>query len=57
MKRFLIPFLLGVALLVSVGCSGSGGPVERTGRAVDNAVYNVGTGVKRTGQSIQNAAE
>lgn len=46
------------AVLTLTGCSsGSGGPVERTGRAVDNAVYNVGTGVKRTGQAIQNAAD
>lgn len=59
MKRLLLPcFLaLSVTLLALVGCSGSGGPVERTGRAVDNAVYNVGTGVKRTGQAIQNAAD
>ena len=58
MKRLLLPgFLaLSAALLMLTGC-GSGGPVERTGRAVDNAVYNVGTGVKRTGQSIQNAAD
>ncbi len=50
--------VLVAAVLTFAGCaSGSGGPVERTGRAVDNAVYNVGTGVKRTGQSIQNAAD
>lgn len=58
MKR-LIPFLL-LPLFASIGCRSrdtSGGPIERAGRAVDNAVYNVGTGVKRTGQSIQNAAD
>lgn len=56
---FLTCFVvIAVTILTLTGCSsGSGGPVERTGRAVDNAVYNVGTGVKRTGQSIQNAAD
>lgn len=44
-------------LVVAVGCSGPGGPVEQAGRAVDNAVYDVGTGVKRTGQKIQQAAD
>jgi chitodextrinase len=44
-------------LVVAVGCSGPGGPVQRAGAAVDNAVYNVGTGVKHTGQAIQRAAD
>ena len=54
MKKLLV--VLGVAVLVT-GCSGPGGPATRAGRAVDNAVYDVGTGVKRTGQAIQNAAD
>jgi predicted small secreted protein len=31
--------------------------MERAGRSVDNAVYDVGTGVKKAGQKIQEAAE
>jgi hypothetical protein len=50
-------FALVVLTLVFVGCSGSGGPVERAGRSVDNAIYDVGTGIKKTGQKIQQAAE
>jgi len=46
-----------LTLFVAVGCRGPGGPVERAGRTVDNAVYDVGTGVKRTGQEIQQAAD
>jgi len=53
MKLLLVFLILGVA----VGCSGPGGPVQRAGNAVDNAVYDVGTGVKRTGQAIQRAAD
>jgi hypothetical protein len=50
-------FTLLVLTLAVVGCSGAGGPMERAGRAVDNAVYDVGTGIKRAGQKIQRAAE
>jgi hypothetical protein len=46
-----------VLVLAVAGCSGPGGPMERAGRAVDNAVYDVGTGVKKAGQEIQQAAE
>jgi predicted small secreted protein len=46
-----------VLMLAVVGCSGPGGPVERAGRSVDNAVYDVGTGIKKAGQKIQRAAE
>ena len=51
-----LSFIL-VVLFVAVGCYGPGGPVERTGRAVDNAVYDAGTGVKRAGQAIQNTVD
>jgi len=50
-------FALLALSLVLAGCAGSGGPATRAGRAVDNAVYSVGTGVKHTGQAIQNAAD
>jgi hypothetical protein len=39
------------------GCRGPGGPMERAGRSVDNAVYDVGTGVKKAGQKIRHTAE
>jgi hypothetical protein len=50
-------FAFVVLALAIVGCSGPGGPMERAGRGVDNAVYDVGTGIKKTGQKIQRAAE
>ena len=50
-------FAFLVLMLAVAGCSGPGGPVERAGRSVDNAVYDVGTGIKKTGQKIQQAAE
>jgi hypothetical protein len=51
--------MLGLAVLslAVLGCRGPGGPMERAGRAVDNAVYDVGTGIKKTGQEIQQAAD
>ena len=45
------------ALVVLTGCRGPGGPMERAGRSVDNAVYDVGRGVKKAGEKIQEAAE
>jgi hypothetical protein len=50
-------FLLAILTLIVVGCRGPGGPMERAGRSVDDAVYDVGTGIKKTGQKIQQAAE
>jgi hypothetical protein len=48
---------LTVVALMVVACRGPGGPMERAGRSVDNAVYDVGTGIKKAGQGIQRAAE
>ena len=48
---------LVVLMWAVVGCSGPGGPIERAGRIVDNAVYDVGTGIKKAGQKIQQAAD
>jgi predicted small secreted protein len=50
-------FMLALLALSVIGCRGPGGPVERAGRSVDNAVYDVGTGVKKAGQKIQQVAE
>jgi hypothetical protein len=50
-------FLLAILTLIVVGCRGPGGPMERAGRSVDDAVYDVGTGIRKTGQKIQQAAE
>ena len=50
-------FALALLALTVVGCRGPGGPMERAGRSVDNAVYDVGTGVKKAGQKIQQAAD
>jgi hypothetical protein len=31
--------------------------MERAGRTVDDAVYDVGTGIKKAGQKVQEAAQ
>jgi hypothetical protein len=51
--KFLLPLLAAVAL---VGCSGPGGPVQRAGTAVDNAIYKVGEGVTNVGEKIEGTA-
>ena len=53
----IIPLILAVSIIAFTGCRGPGGPGERAGRAVDTAVYNVGEGVKRTGETIKEAAD
>ena len=47
--------LLTLACLV--GCSGPGGPAQRAGRSVDNAMYKVGTGIERTGEAVGTGIE
>ena len=54
MKTTLLLSLLALFTLGS--CRGGGGPATRIGRGVDHAFYKVGTGVKRAGQTIENAA-
>jgi hypothetical protein len=49
-------FALTILGLTVVACRGPGGPVERAGRTVDHAVYDVGTGIKKAGQEVQEAA-
>lgn len=59
MKTLLFVILAILAFLFG-GCSSSHeppGPVQRAGAAVDNAVYNTGGAIKRTGQRIQNAVD
>jgi hypothetical protein len=51
-----IAIVLGMAALALAACAGPGGPATQTGRAVDNAVYHVGSGIERTGETIENAA-
>jgi hypothetical protein len=48
-------FGLAIVVLTVVGCRGPGGPMERAGRTVDDAVYDVGTGIKKAGQEVQEA--
>lgn len=49
-------FALGILVLTLAGCRGPGGPMERAGRSVDDAVHDVGTGIKKAGQEVQEAA-
>jgi len=51
--KILLPLL---AAMVLVGCSGPGGPAQRAGAAVDNAMYKVGEGVTKFGEKIEGAA-
>jgi hypothetical protein len=53
-KAILALVVLGLA---TTGCHGPGGPMERAGRSVDDAVYDVGRGVRKAGQKIQQVAE
>jgi hypothetical protein len=53
MKQALVILALAGSLCA---CSGPGGPATRAGRAVDHAVYHVGTGIEKTGETIENAA-
>lgn len=48
---------VGILALTIVACRGPGGPMERAGRTVDDAVYDVGTGIKKAGQEVQEAAQ
>lgn len=48
--------LVCLSVLFLVNCRGAGGPATRAGRGVDHAVSKVGTGVKKVGQKIENAA-
>jgi hypothetical protein len=50
-------FGLAIVVLTVVGCRGPGGPMERAGRTVDDAVYDVGTGIKKAGQEVQEATQ
>lgn len=54
--KIIITTTLLLALLTLTSCRGGGGPATRVGRGVDHAVSKVGYGVKRAGQSIENAA-
>ncbi len=50
------PILFILASLVFIGCSGPGGPAQRAGAAVDNAVYKVGEGISKVGDKIEGAS-
>ncbi len=54
MKTTLL--LLVPVLVMLASCRGTGGPATRAGRGIDHAVYKVGSGVRKAGQKIENAA-
>ena len=57
MNKLTFPLaLIVVSGMLLTNCRGSGGPAQRVGYELDRAAYKVGGGVKRAGQSIQNAA-
>lgn len=49
-------FLVIVSCIFVIGCSGPGGPAQRAGAAVDNAVYKVGEGITTVGKKIEGSA-
>jgi hypothetical protein len=49
-------FVFAFLTFAVVGCSSHPNPMEGTRRSVDTAVYDVGTGIKKTGSKIQQAA-
>ena len=49
--------LLFVSCFFVLGCSGPGGPAQRAGAAVDNAVYKVGEGISTVGKKIEGSAK
>lgn len=51
-----IHLLLCLSFVVLTSCRGGGGPATRAGRGVDHAVYKVGSGVKKVGEKIEEAA-
>jgi len=55
MKQLVL--LFSVSCLFLLGCSGPGGPAQRAGAAVDNAVYKVGEGISNVGQKIEGSAK
>jgi len=48
--------LVIVSSILVIGCSGPGGPAQRAGAAVDNAVYKVGEGITTVGKKIEGSA-
>jgi hypothetical protein len=53
-KRMKTTALLFVASCIFlIGCSGPGGPAQRAGAAVDNAVHKVGEGISTVGEKIE----
>jgi hypothetical protein len=47
----------GVLMAGLSGCKKEEGPVERAGKAVDNAVQKAGEQVEKAGEKIQDAAK
>jgi hypothetical protein len=52
-----LALLLVVSSFFVLGCSGPGGPAQRAGAAVDNAVYKVGEGISTVGQKIEGSTK
>ena len=51
MKTTALLFVASCIFLI--GCSGPGGPAQRAGAAVDNAVHKVGEGISTVGEKIE----
>lgn len=58
-NRTGVATVLAAALLLSglAGCKKEEGPAERAGKALDNAVQEVGKQIEKAGEKIQDAAK
>ncbi|RPJ47057.1 MAG: hypothetical protein EHM16_07355 [Betaproteobacteria bacterium] len=48
---------MGMLIAGLSGCQKEEGPVERAGKAVDNAVQDAGKKIEKAGEKIQDAAD
>jgi hypothetical protein len=59
-RRWLLPcFLLGLAMLMPMGCDGCGddGPAEEMGEEIDNAVGEMGDAAEEAADELEEAAD
>lgn len=56
-KSAVIVLAMGMLIAGLSGCQKEEGPVERAGKAVDNAVQNAGKKIEKAGEKIQDAAD
>ncbi len=57
-NQYIMRTLLAGAVIVTLSaCQKEEGPVERAGKAIDNAVENAGKQLEKAGEKVQDAAK